>query len=168
MVSSLSCVASTGLSGNDTATLFSSVCGLDGNACKGISANATTGVYGAYSMCNSYQQLSFAFDQYYKNQNKAASACGFSGKAKTQTGATSSQCSGLLSQAGSAGTGTVTTAPTGTGKSGSGSGSSSGSGTTSSKSAAGAVVVPRFDTSILTLCVYVLAAGLAGAGMILL
>jgi hypothetical protein len=160
MVSSLSCVAATGLSDNATATLFSTVCGLDSSACKGINTSGNTGVYGAYSMCNSYQKLSFSMDQYYKNQGKASTACDFGGQAKVQTGSTSSSCSGLLNQAGSAGTGTVTTVPTGTG--------AASSGTASKKSAAGAVNIPRFDTGFLHLGAYLLPAGIAGAGMILL
>jgi len=99
-------------------------------------------------------------DQYYKNQGKASTACDFGGQAKIQTGSTSSSCSGLLNQAGSAGTGTVTTVPTGTG--------AASSGTASKKSAAGAVNIPRFDTDFLHLGAYLLAAGIAGAGMILL
>jgi 1,3-beta-glucanosyltransferase GAS1 len=161
MVSSLSCVAETGLSANATATLFSTVCGLDKAACQGIASNGNTGVYGAYSMCNSYQKLSFAFDQYYKSQNKASTACSFNSQAKIQSGSTSSSCSSLLSQAGSAGTGTVTTVPTGTG-------ASSSSGTSTKKSAAGAVIIPRLDMGLLQLGAYLFAAGIAGAGMILL
>jgi hypothetical protein len=163
MMSSLSCQANTGLSGNETATLFDYVCGLDSAACSGISKNATTGVYGAYSMCSAYQQLSFAFDQYYKSQSKASTACDFSGNAKTHTSSTSSSCSSLLSQAGTAGTGTVTTAPTGTGSS---SGSSSSSST--SKSSSSAVIVPRFDMGLIHLSAYLIAAGAAGAAMVLL
>jgi hypothetical protein len=56
----------------------------------------------------------------------------------------------------------VTTAPTGTGS------SSSSSGTSSKKSAAGAVIIPRFDMGLLHLGAYLLAAGVAGAGMVLL
>jgi 1,3-beta-glucanosyltransferase GAS1 len=161
MVSSLSCVAETGLSDNATASLFSTVCGLDSSACAGIDTDGTKGVYGAYSMCNSYQKLSFSFDQYYKNQNKVSTACDFNGQAKTQSGSTSSSCSSLLNQAGTAGTGTVTTVPTGTG-------AASSSGTSTSKSASGAVVIPRFDMGLLHLGAYLLAAGIAGAGMIFL
>ncbi len=163
MVSSLSCVADSTLSGNDTATLFSTVCGLDKSACAGITANATTGTYGAYSMCNGIQKLSFAMDQYYQHQKKASTACNFGGGAKVQSGSSSNSCKSLVSQAGTAGTGTVTSAPTGTGSSSSSSGSSS-----ASKSASGAVVVPRFDMGLLQLSLYVLVAGLTGAGMIML
>jgi hypothetical protein len=163
MVKSLSCVANSGISGNSSADLFDYVCGLDNAACAGINVNATTGVYGAYSMCSASQKLSFVFDQYYKAQGKASTACSFSGNAKVQTGATSSTCSSLLSQAGTAGTGTVTSAPTATGGS-----SSKSSGASTSKSAAGAVTVPRLDTGLLQLGAYLLFAGMAGAGMILL
>nr|QFF92533.1 13-beta-glucanosyltransferase isoform 1 [Botrytis fabae] len=164
MVKSLSCVANSGISGNSSANLFDYVCGLDSAACDGISKNATTGTYGAYSMCTSAQQLSFVFDQYYQNNGKAATACDFSGNAKTQTGAKSSTCSSLISQAGTAGTGTVTSAPTGTGSSS----SSSGTSTSTKKSAAGATIVPRFDLGLLQLGAYIVVAGMAGAGMIML
>lgn len=166
MMSSLSCQANTGISGNETATLFSTVCGLDSSACDGITANGTTGVYGAYSMCSSYQQLSFAFDQYYKTQNKASTACSFNGNAKVKTGSTSSSCSALLSEAGTAGTGTVTNAATATATGGSS--NASGSSSTTSKSASGAVIIPRLDMGLLHLGAYVLATGLAGVGMIVL
>jgi len=167
MVSSLSCIATTGLSGNDTAELFSQVCGYnDGDACKGIIANATTGVYGAYSMCDAYSQLSFAFDQYYQSQSKASTACDFGGKATTQDLTLSNTCKALVSQAGTAGTGSVTSVPTGAGSS-SGSGSSA-SPSKSSGAASGGLTVPRFDTGLLQLGVYLVAAGMAGAGMILL
>lgn len=165
MVSSLSCVANNGLTGNETASLFSTVCGLDENACNGITANATTGTYGAYSMCTSYQKLSFAFDQYYQTQSKASTACSFGGNAKVQSGSTSDSCKSLLSQAGSAGTGTVTTAPTGTGSSSSSGGSSA---STTTKSAAGAVTIPRFDMGLLQMGIYIFVAGMAGVGMIML
>ncbi|KAH8595174.1 putative 1,3-beta-glucanosyltransferase gel4 [Bisporella sp. PMI_857] len=165
MVSSLSCIPKTGLTGNETADLFDTVCGLDNAACDGITADAETGVYGAYSMCDAYSKLAFAFDQYYQSQNKASTACDFGGNAQTQDGSTSGSCSGLVDAAGTAGTGTVTAIPTGTGT-----GSTSGGSSTpiKSKGAAGGLTVPRFDTGALQLGAYVLVAGLAGAGMILL
>lgn len=164
MVSSLTCVPNTGLSGNKTAELFSTVCGLDKNACNGINGNATTGSYGSYSMCDPYSKLAFAFDQYYQSQSKASTACDFGGNAKTQSGSVSSSCKAALNQAGTAGTGTVTNVPTGTGSSSSASVSSS----STKKSAAGAVIVPRLDMGLLQLGAYLLVAGMAGAGMVLL
>lgn len=165
MVSSLSCVANSDISTNDTATLFSTVCGLDNSACAGISANATTGIYGAYYPCSPDQQLSFAFNQYYLSQKKASTACDFNGNAKVQKSSSSSSCSAALGQAGSAGTGTVTAVLSSTAT---GTSSSSGSASTTSKGAAGAVVVPRLDMGMLQLGAYLVVAGMAGFGMILL
>jgi 1,3-beta-glucanosyltransferase GAS1 len=118
-------------------------------------------------MCNSYQQLSFAMNAYVLD-NKQAS-CDFSGNATTQTASTASACSSVLSAAGTAGTGSVTAVPTGAGGSGAGTGTGSSSAQSSSKSsAAGAMNVPQFDMGLLQLSVYVVAAVMAGAGMVLL
>ena len=159
MVKTLSCVANPNLSANSTGPLFAVACGLVNGVCDGIVRNGTTGVYGAYSMCNPTEQLSWVYNQYYLSQKSASSACSFSGNAQTQQPqGVSGDCKNLLSQAGSAGTGTVTSAPTGTGA-----GTS-----TSKKSAAGAVTVPRFDTGLLQLGAYLVGAALTGAGMVLL
>jgi len=171
MLNSLSCVAKTGMSGAAIADLFNYICGNDNNACIGINSSAITGTYGAYSMCDSYHQLSFAMNGYYNDNKKAASACDFNGNATTQAASTASSCSSVLSAAGSAGTGSVTVVPTAAGSgSGSGSGSSTGSGSSqsSSKSAAGGITIPQFDMGLLQLGVYVVAAMMTGAGMVLL
>jgi uncharacterized membrane protein YuzA (DUF378 family) len=165
MVSSLSCVANTGLTGNQTADLFDTVCGLDPKACLGISANGTTGVYGAYSVCTASQQLSFAFNQYYLSQSKASTACAFGGNAKVQSASSSGSCGSLVSAAGAAGTGVVTAAPTAAG--GSGTGSSGASTSSTSKAAAGVLTVPSVNTGLIGLGAYVLVAGMAGMGMVL-
>ncbi|TVY24816.1 1,3-beta-glucanosyltransferase [Lachnellula hyalina] len=167
MVSSLSCVANSGLSGNETSTLFSTVCGLDSSACDGITPNATTGIYGAYSMCSASQKLSFAFNQYYSNQEQASTACDFNGNANIQSSSESTACKSMLSAAGTAGTGTVTNIPTDAAAAAS-STSSSTSSSSSKKSAAGSVVIPRLDMTLLQLGAYIFVTGLAGAGMILL
>ncbi|KAA8906515.1 Glucanosyltransferase-domain-containing protein [Sphaerosporella brunnea] len=123
MVSSLSCVAKSSLPEKNYADLFSYICG--GNTdCSGINGNATTGKYGAYSMCNSTERLSWAMNAYYDSQNKASTACDFSGSGTTQAAASSSgSCSALMKEAGGiSGTGTVTSQPSATG---SGSGSAS-------------------------------------------
>jgi hypothetical protein len=165
MVSSLSCVANSGLSGNQTADLFDTVCGLDDKACLGISANGTTGVYGAYSVCSASQQLSFAFNQYYLSQSKSSTACSFGGNAKVQSGSSSGNCGALVSAAGAQGTGVVTAAPT---SGGSGTGSSGASTSSTSKAAAGVLTVPNVNLGLIGLGMYVLVAGMAGMGMILL
>lgn len=109
VVPTLTCVLSNSTSSNDYGNLFSTVCGY--GACGGVEANYTTGVYGAYSMCDSEQQLSFAFNQYYEAQVKAgnsASACNFGGAATSQAAVSATgTCASLLQQAGTAGTGSV-------------------------------------------------------------
>ena len=163
-------MAKSGLSDTDVESLFGEVCGLDNGApCVGITPNATTGVYGAFGMCNATQQLSYAFNAYYLQQMSSNSgntdACDFKGSASTQSPASpSGTCSSLLSQAGAAGTGTVTSVPSGTSSS---SGSSSSS-TSTKKSAAGTVTVPNFSLGMVQLGLYVTVAALVGAGMLLL
>ena len=162
MMKSLSCVVKPGVSEDDYGTLFGQVCGYGDSICAGIAHNATTGTYGAYGMCNSTEQLAFAFNQYVAGQSNNPSACDFGGSATSQaTASANSDCKALMSQAGSAGTGTVTSAPTGTA-------GSSGSSSSKSKGAANALYVPRFETGALQLGVFVLTAVLSGAGMILL
>lgn len=161
MMSSLTCTANDKLSPDDISTLFSSVCGLDSTSCNGISANATTGKYGAYSMCTANQQLSFAMDQYYKSQKKAASACSFGGKASIKSSSVSDSCQKLLSQAGPAGSGTVTTLPTGTG-------SSAGPGSPKDESASTVIFIPRLKLEYFQIGAYFISVALIGAGMILL
>jgi hypothetical protein len=154
MYNSISCVVKSGVSTQNYGQLFGQVCGY-GTSCAGINASALTGVYGAYSMCNSTEQLSFAFNQYYISQSNAASACNFAGSAVLKSAASAAgSCSALLSQAGSAGTGTVTSLPSGTS-------------TSTKKSAAGSVTVPSFDYVVLGLGVYVTIAAFFGASMIL-
>ncbi|KAI9670084.1 MAG: 1,3-beta-glucanosyltransferase gas1 [Trizodia sp. TS-e1964] len=158
MVSSLSCVAASGLSDTKVAELFGTVCGLGKNVCDGIAVNGTTGVYGAYSMCSSTDKLSFALNAYYQSQNSASSACNFGGNAQTQNaGQASSDCQPLLAQAGPSGTGTVS--PSGT----------TGGTSTPTKTGAGSTLaVPSFDMGLLHVGAYVVFAMLSGAGMILL
>ncbi|KAJ9631276.1 1 3-beta-glucanosyltransferase gel4 [Knufia peltigerae] len=170
MFKALSCVPDN-VSNDGVGDLFGVVCGLGQGTCAGITANGTEGVYGAYAMCNPSQQLGFALNNYYQQQLSAgsgASACDFSGSAKTQSPVNpTGTCSKLISQAGSAGTGTVTSQPSGTGSSGSGSGS--GSGGSSKSSSAG---MPSFSTpahvGLLQAVSFLAVAFVSGAGMILL
>ncbi len=170
MFNALTCVPDN-VSTDKVGDLFGVVCGLGQDTCAGIEANGTTGDYGAYGMCNPTQQLGWALNSYYEQQVAAgngASACDFSGSAKTQAPSSpTGTCATLISQAGSAGTGTVTSQPSGTGSSGSGSGSSGGS--SSSSSSAG---VPGFSApahiGVLQVAFYLAIAFVSGAGMILL
>ncbi|PMD38077.1 carbohydrate-binding module family 43 protein [Hyaloscypha variabilis F] len=100
MVASLSCVASSSLNGTVIGELFAQVCGYPGNPCSGVARNASTGVYGAWSMCNATEQLSNAFDTYYKGQKSASTACNFGGAAAVvKPAAAASTCSSVIAQA---------------------------------------------------------------------
>lgn len=123
MVKSLTCVAAATVNTDSIGTLFGEVCGfIGGKACAGIARNTTTGTYGAYSMCNATEQLSNAFDTYYKLQGNAADACNFNSNAvlvKPVNAAAS--CSSIIAAATSANpvsaTGTGAAATTSKGKS---------------------------------------------------
>ena len=164
MAANLTCVAKPGISDDDVMTNFDFLCDpAQGSNCLGITPNATTGKYGSYSMCNATERLSWAMNEFYMNQtanNKEnTNPCSFKGNAVKQSPNLADSCKALVSQAGAAGTGTVTSAPTGTGSSGSPS---------SSKAAAGAITIPTFSFGMLQLGIYLLSAGLVGAGMVLL
>ncbi|KAJ0421482.1 Glucanosyltransferase-domain-containing protein [Aspergillus carlsbadensis] len=106
MDASNACVVDSSVSSSDYADLFSVVCGL--TDCTGVTANATTGNYGAYGMCQPKQQLNWALNKYYSEQG-VASACDFSGSAATtSTASATGSCSSMLSAVGTDGTGTVT------------------------------------------------------------
>ncbi|KAK5126316.1 hypothetical protein LTR85_010552 [Meristemomyces frigidus] len=168
MMESLGCTVSSSADTDNYGTLFGEVCGY-GDACDGIAANGTTGDYGAYGMCNSTQQLAYAFNAYYAAQSSVASACDFNGAAATKAATSGgSTCSSLMAEAGTAGTGTVTSQPTGTG-SGSSSGSS-GSASSAASSSAGATMntVLGVESGVLPMVFIVTMAAVSGMGMILL
>ncbi|KAK1756969.1 protein EPD1 [Echria macrotheca] len=80
MFNSLSCVPASGLSTKNYKPIFDFICGNQAT-CSGIVANASIGVYGAYSMCNAEQKLGYVLDAYYKSQKSASGACDFQGQA---------------------------------------------------------------------------------------
>jgi hypothetical protein len=175
MDKALNCVPSSQINSDNIGDFFGLVCGLSESACAGIAANATSGDYGAYGMCNPMQQLGWALNSYYEQQLAAgngASACDFSGSATTQAAASpTGQCASLVSQAGSGGTGTVTSAPTATGGSSSGGSSSGGSGSSSTGSSAGVPgqsTLASLNFGYVQLGLYMVCAFVAGAGMIVL
>ncbi|KAI7542598.1 carbohydrate-binding module family 43 protein [Hortaea werneckii] len=181
MYNSLKCVISSDVDQDNYGDLFGTVCGLgDGSQCDGIAANATTGNYGAYSMCNSTEQIAFVLNQYYQAQSGSnqASACNFDGSATTKaTQAPGATCSSLLQMAGSAGTNSVSVQPsvtgagaasTETGGSGSGSGSDSDSDSSSSGSSGSMTAVPSVEFGILPVAFMATVAAVSGFGMLLL
>ncbi|KAI9889019.1 MAG: 1,3-beta-glucanosyltransferase gas1 [Vezdaea aestivalis] len=160
MVSGLGCVAASNLNADDTATLFGQVCGYNNGAyCVGIAKDGATGKYGAYSMCENIDKLSFAINAYYKAQGGSAQSCDFGGKAKVQSAAAASTCSALVSQAGPAGTGTVSV------------GAQGGAAATSTarKTGAGATTgVQRVEVGLLQISMYGFVAVLTAFCMIIL
>lgn len=165
MVQNLTCVASSGLSAKALKTRFDYVCDdKNGNNCEGITADAKTGKYGAFSMCDPNDRLSWAFNTYYLDQTQNNPAnddpCNFDGDAKKQTPSSPSSCKAAVSRAGADGNGVVTSAPSGT---------NSGSKSTSSKGgAASSITIPNFSFGMLQLTAYVAVAVLSGAGILLL
>ena len=169
MVSNLTCVAQSKLDAKTIAANFGFICDPKvGNFCEGVTGNGMTGVYGAYSMCDPLQRLSWAYNQFYLNQTatntKNTDPCDFSGAAQKVTPSPNSACKAIVSQAGSQGTGVITNSPTATGAI---TGGSAGS-TSSHKGAAGAVTVPAIDFGLLKLAAYLSTAFLVGAGFVLL
>lgn len=162
MMKTLSCKARDDLEPEELGDLFGTVCGMDDEACVGISANPKQGAYGAYSMCNPYEQLSHAYNTYYKNQGEKDTACDFDGTAETQEPEEpEGQCATLIEQAGEDGSGTVPVPTAGDGEGADGSGAG-GDGT----SAASPVAIPAFNFGLFSLGAYVVCAMTAGAGMI--
>ncbi|KAL1838482.1 hypothetical protein VTJ49DRAFT_2620 [Mycothermus thermophilus] len=104
MFSTLACVPADNLKEKDYGEIFGYICGTAPEACVGIGANATTGVYGAYSMCNAREQLGYVLDQYYQIQGGVSSACDFDGKASLVggSGQATGKCATLLASASAA------------------------------------------------------------------
>ena len=164
MMASLECTANSDIDVEDIGTQFGFVCGQDPEACTGIQHNATTGEYGAYSMCSAQQKLAFAFNQYYTRNKKDAKACDFSGNGKTQKSSVDSTCKPLIDAAGTAGAGTVTAKPTSGGAKGTG----AAGGSETSDSAGMAVRVGEVNTGMIAMGGYVMAAVMVGAGIVIM
>jgi len=100
MVASLSCVPQNNLDPKSFGKLFNNICGQSGNPCAGISSNVSTGVYGAYSMCDAKSQLAYVLDTYYQSQGNSKSACDWDGQARVVTPqSTNDNCKAILSSA---------------------------------------------------------------------
>jgi 1,3-beta-glucanosyltransferase GAS1 len=161
MSDSLSCAVKSSTPETSYGNMFDYVCSENDDICLGILADAETGNYGAYSMCNPKEQLSFVLSQYVESNSDAS--CAFNGKAEEKQAATlTGQCKSLVSEAGKDGSGHVTTSPTAAGTSGGDSGSDDNS------NAGFALNAPILDMGLLKVGMYMLGAFMTGAGLLLL
>ncbi|KAF4627183.1 hypothetical protein G7Y89_g10978 [Cudoniella acicularis] len=179
MFSSLSCAAASGVNNTTAPTILSQICGLDSTACSAINTDATAGKYGAYSVCNLTQQVSWAMNQYYLSQNNASTSCNFGGQAKIQSPSiVGTQCQAILAQVGPVGTGIVTSLPssaptnsgkvtssgkaTGSSSSPTGTGASSGESGGDAASSGGSGLTTGAKAGVAVAAVLIIAAILAG------
>lgn len=93
------CVRADNLDLEDYADIFDFICSENEAICTAINGNATTGVYGAYSMCTRGAKLDYVLGAYYQDQEEASDACDFEGSAQTQDAQEASSCSDKLDAA---------------------------------------------------------------------
>lgn len=130
MHASVSCAPAAGLKTKDYGDVFGFICAENPDVCAGINTNTTSGVYGAYSMCNDTQKLAHVMDKYYLDQDSASDACDHDGKAEIRESPSPAEsCKSKLDEAeeSNAWAATATAAATGaSGTAGSGDGQSLG------------------------------------------
>ncbi|KAK2594185.1 hypothetical protein QQS21_008124 [Conoideocrella luteorostrata] len=162
MAKSRSCVPKSDLSSKKFGDVFGFICKASPESCVGINANATTGVYGAYSMCDDRSKLAYVLDAYYTSQKKAKDACDFEGSAQLASANSDSSCSGALASASDVNK----KAATATGPVGGGAAKPTGTG--DSFAVHGAPVARLFSVGDFAVGLYMLVALGVGAGMVAL
>lgn len=167
MVKSRSCVPADNLKTKDFNDIFGYICGEDEKICSAINANATTGIYGAYSMCDSESKLAYILDAYYKSQNNNADACDFKGKATTQKAQNQDSCKSKLESADKINK-EVATATAAVGGASSTGGAESSEEDDESFGIQSASVARLFTLGDYAVGAYMAVAGVVGAGMVLL
>lgn len=161
MSKSRACLPKSDLSSKKFGDIFSFICTKSPESCVGINGNATTGVYGAYSMCDDKAKLAYVLDAYYSKQNKASTACDFDGSAQVASVNSDSSCSAALASASDVNKKAATaTAPVG--------GSAKATGTGDSFAVHGAPVARIFSIGDFAVGLYMLVAVGVGAGMVAL
>lgn len=162
MAKSRACVPKSDLSAKKFGEIFGFICKNSKESCVGINGNATTGVYGAYSMCNDQEKLAYVLDAYYNSQKKAKDACDFDGSAQVQTAGSDSSCSNALASASDINKKAATaTAPVG-------GGGAQATTTGDSFAVHGAPVARIFAVGDFAVGLYMLVALCVGAGMVAL
>ncbi|CDR42480.1 CYFA0S09e04500g1_1 [Cyberlindnera fabianii] len=164
------CVVSGDVDEEDYGDLYSTICGLID--CSDISANGTSGKYGAYSFCDDKTKLSYLLNKYYEDNGSNESDCSFDGSASLNDDASAaSTCSSVLSAASASSTGSSSDDDSDESSSGS-NGSSSGSGSSgtasssssSTGSSSGSFVRPPLDGSNMVLLTSFITLLLGGVG----
>lgn len=162
MAKSRACVPKSDLPVKKFGDIFGFICKASPESCVGINGNATTGVYGAYSMCNDQEKLAYVLDAYYTSQKKAKDACDFNGSAQLQTANSDSSCSNALASASDVNKKAATaTAPVG-------GGGAQATSTGDSFAVHGAPVARVFAIGDFAVGLYMLVALCVGAGMVAL
>jgi 1,3-beta-glucanosyltransferase GAS1 len=113
MMNSLSCIAKEGLNSTTELSALQGICGSDSGECPALHGDGQNGTYGAFSMCNVTQRLSWALN---RQHGESFTSCGSDPNAQIQNSDyfQEGQCAEVMDEAGYEGTGTVTTFPTGT------------------------------------------------------
>jgi hypothetical protein len=167
MVKSRSCVPADDLKAKDFNEIFGYICGENKKICTAINANATAGIYGAYSMCDNEAKLAYILDAYYKDQNNAADACDFKGKATTQKAENQDSCKAKLESADKINK-EVATATAAAGPAASTGESSSSEEDDESFGLQAATIARVFSLGDYAVGAYMAVAGVVGTGMVLL
>lgn len=164
MHASALCVPSSDLNSSDYSDIFGFICAASPSACAGIDTNTTTGVYGAYSMCNDTQKLAHVMNSYYLDQNSALSACDHNGKAEVRSAPSpASSCQSKLDQAASSNAWAATATAPATSSS-----STAGSGSGQSFGASNFSIQTVFSLGNVGIGLYLAVATMIGGSMILL
>ncbi|KAG7418012.1 Glucanosyltransferase-domain-containing protein [Fusarium sp. MPI-SDFR-AT-0072] len=167
MVKSRSCVPADNLKAKDFNDIFGYICGQDQKICTAINANATAGIYGAYSMCSNEAKLAYILDAYYTSQKSAADACDFKGKATTQKAESQDSCKSALASASKINE-EVATATHAVASSSTGGSDSSSSEDDKNFGLQAASIARVFSLGDFAVGAYMAVAGVVGAGMVLL
>ncbi len=112
MMETLSCIATPELDSATALIAYQDICGLSAESCPGVSGNGATGTYGAFSMCNINERLSWALNMMYFSDSSQCENDTHALVQEPQINSTT-ECSVVMAEAGNDGTGTVTIFPTG-------------------------------------------------------
>jgi hypothetical protein len=93
------CTVGEAVKEKDFGEIFDYICDAKGELCTAIQGNGTTGIYGAYSMCDNRSKLTILLGLYYEEQGGAADACDFDGLAEVKKSSAKSSCDEALESA---------------------------------------------------------------------